>query len=72
MKKFFNYAGVDMGSKELAEKLHLLSQRQGLKPYEKKLLEVCHKIKMKPSVIRHWLEAISVYPEIQKIEVRET
>jgi len=35
MKKFFNCAGVDMGSKELADKLNLLSQKQASDAYGK-------------------------------------
>jgi len=60
-----------MGSKELANELHMLKRRRAPGAHEKKLLDICNKINVKPRVIREWLEAISISPEIQETEIKK-
>jgi len=70
--QIFQLHGIDMGSKELANKVRMLSEKSALSADEKLLLDICNKINVKPRVIRDWLESISISPEIQKIEVEKS
>jgi len=58
-----------MGFKELARKLDCLSHKIVPRTIEKQLLSICRKMNVKPRVVRDWLEAISISPVIQKIEI---
>jgi len=73
--QIFQLYGVNTSSKQLAGVLKQIHnyytghRTEGLNPSEKKIDEICKKINKKPDSVRVWVSAISVSPEIQKVEI---
>ena len=67
-KIIFEEHEIDTPTKELAEKLHWITQKKSKKkkllPTEVSLLKICQKIGREPQTIAIWLKLISVDPTI--------
>jgi hypothetical protein len=74
--EIFQLNGIDMGSKELANRIHHIEDFEGgrvsgLKPEEEHIKKICKKINKRAGQIRIWLESISISQEIRKAEIKK-